>query len=691
MRQRLLKFACAAFLLCMLPDIAYVAIKRVTLYEQDHEQLTDETLGNVWKSSEYYPTTLVTGDAIYGNYASCTKVQSGKTENTLAYLPFYETGSDIYKYEDKVINKYNVDFDALVYSYVRAQSIALYSEGANVNGGDFIANNKTTGENPTSTNYLFFANNKAWKSSTVKVNESSTVTYDYSKDVWYHYSFVITKVSETSVKVDYTITNKATGDVILKNSAEFDDGRSYKCQGLHIGKQRYDGIYSVDNVKVTADVEVEGNVANEPVIENTGINADGREYTITFVEGETLHYILPGDEEKIVTEGTSVVVTAKQEGTIVAYTTRGEAASDKAEASVVLTPVLLNAPTAVLTGMSEGYSKTYTISIDNSSVEFAPTAAMSYVVKYADGTQTAAGDIKNGGTVELTMAGTLVVTAAAPGYTSSTVTVENMVAYKKVKEFALDKMTADDFGNENIWTAGTGWPRENWNQIGMTNEVVKYEVKNTKDADSKLVSVDGDVTKAISGLTLFTNRIPTVYIGFGLLASYEVVGGNNYGNIMISGAEQDQIAVYSGWKDYGRNEFLTVKDATSTFGLYRFDHILRNITVYAPATQTVTIGDALHTTFSSANALDFTGVAGVKAYVASSVLGSTVNMTQVEGAVPAGIGLILKTDAAGSFQIPVVAEAEPLAAVNMLVGTIEQTEIKASEEGSFNYVFGRRA
>ena len=106
-----------------------------------------------------------------------------------------------------------------------------------------------------------------------------------------------------------------------------------------------------------------------------------------------------------------------------------------------------------------------------------------------------------------------------------------------------------------------------------------------------------------------------------------------------------------------------------------------NITVGSAATETVTIPLANEwNTYCSGNALDFEGVAGVKAYVVSSVTATQAITTQVTQ-VPAGEGFLIQKTVADvtSIEVPVIASAA--AVTNKLVGVTEETLITAG-----NYV-----
>ena len=101
-----------------------------------------------------------------------------------------------------------------------------------------------------------------------------------------------------------------------------------------------------------------------------------------------------------------------------------------------------------------------------------------------------------------------------------------------------------------------------------------------------------------------------------------------------------------------------------------FDYVV--IKRIGDVTETKTISAAGYATYYSANALDFSAVEGLTAYVAT-VSGSEVSFTEVEK-VPAETGVLLK-GAQGDYQIPVVADGGE--AESALVGVLEATEVQA--------------
>ena len=88
------------------------------------------------------------------------------------------------------------------------------------------------------------------------------------------------------------------------------------------------------------------------------------------------------------------------------------------------------------------------------------------------------------------------------------------------------------------------------------------------------------------------------------------------------------------------------------------------------ATVSRTITPAKYATYCSPYALDFSGVSGLKAYIAVKSDNDIV-FTQVDD-VPANTGVLLKGDA-GNYAIPVIAESSTVVTSNEFVGVTEET------------------
>ena len=149
-------------------------------------------------------------------------------------------------------------------------------------------------------------------------------------------------------------------------------------------------------------------------------------------------------------------------------------------------------------------------------------------------------------------------------------------------------------------------------------------------------------------------------------------------NFTVNGGTASDYIVYNGWNNYGSGTFNTVLAGDATFGLYRYDTMLRTIKVYAPTTVTVDI-KATGSTFSSAYAIDCDALpTGVKAYKVTKMTATQVTATEVSGQVAANTGLILKADADGSYDIPVVASGAAVEG-NLLKAAVTDTEVAADK------------
>lgn len=106
--------------------------------------------------------------------------------------------------------------------------------------------------------------------------------------------------------------------------------------------------------------------------------------------------------------------------------------------------------------------------------------------------------------------------------------------------------------------------------------------------------------------------------------------------------------------------------------------------LYASPSEVVstTIGATGYSTFSCPVPLDFSGVSGLTAYVATSVTDGAVTLTPVTNA-PANTGLVLKGTADESYNIPVTASAKA-PELNMLVGCIVSTTVAEDATSKFN-------
>ena len=217
--------------------------------------------------------------------------------------------------------------------------------------------------------------------------------------------------------------------------------------GLYLMNARYQSVINVDNIKVT----IPGDYANTPVIALTGLKDSERTYTISFMEGETLHLTgTDGSQKTIGYYDTGEVLgqyvyTTTTSGTISAYTTVGTMTSETATMDVNCSPIVLPTPTYAIVSAAAGYEKVYQFTVDNSGVEMQPEIFMDFSFKSENGTDDfVLSNQNNGVKVTVPSKGTLTVTTKASGYASSTTSLMNDQSYEITQDIDLQHLTAAD-------------------------------------------------------------------------------------------------------------------------------------------------------------------------------------------------------------------------------------------------------
>jgi hypothetical protein len=143
---------------------------------------------------------------------------------------------------------------------------------------------------------------------------------------------------------------------------------------------------------------------------------------------------------------------------------------------------------------------------------------------------------------------------------------------------------------------------------------------------------------------------------------------------------------------------VTVNDVDKTADVSEGTLLISNVTADVTVTvrfvldgdvASLTITDAGVATFCSDKDLDFSDVAGVKAYTGAGFNTSTGKLVLLEVTdVPAGTGLLVK-GAAGSYEIPSKASASIYA--NLLVGVTTATSLSQTDGGYTNYILGKKS
>ena len=128
-------------------------------------------------------------------------------------------------------------------------------------------------------------------------------------------------------------------------------------------------------------------------------------------------------------------------------------------------------------------------------------------------------------------------------------------------------------------------------------------------------------------------------------------------------------------------DYLTL--ASNSVSYARYDQFQQYNLYVSPSEEvSVTIGSTGYSTFSSPVPLNFDGIDGLTAYVATTVADGKVTLSPVTTA-PANTGLVLKGTAGASYNIPVTNSAATPAS-NLLVGCIVNTTVAADATSGFN-------
>lgn len=113
------------------------------------------------------------------------------------------------------------------------------------------------------------------------------------------------------------------------------------------------------------------------------------------------------------------------------------------------------------------------------------------------------------------------------------------------------------------------------------------------------------------------------------------------------------------------------------------------VTYEVTSVSTTFSSDADYASFSSTYNLDFSGVVGLEAYIATSGSETTVSMKKVDDAA-AGTGLVLKGTAGTTYNIPVVASATDHSGENKLWAITSDQNVTAAGTGWTNYVLAKQ-
>ncbi|MDE5840259.1 MAG: hypothetical protein K2H49_05000, partial [Muribaculaceae bacterium] len=418
--------------------------------------------------------------------------------------------------------------------------------------------------------------------------------YSLSTGMWYTVTMNVnikTRKVEYSV-IDLTGNELTSGDMTVPEVDLNGEAISMFAEGIYVLMARYQSVFLFDNIKVS--YYSDGDWANTPTIALTrlGQNEDGeldlnlRAYTITFLDGETLH-VKGTNGEEIETEfadcdGAYVYETTKS-GKLEAWTTCGTATSDVASTEVECVPEPLPEVVATITSVEVGFGKTYTLTISNANVPLQPTIFINYEFIGTNGEKLSAKGEASGVKVTVPGEGTLKLTSQAFGYQETNSSVENNLEFAVKKQWDFARMTDEQIkaagfpADYQVLNSGTTDGFQNWtarkrlfyydvataaeSETGETVYASVFPFGFTNSEEQVLyyteLDVEGEVATNVAGHELFEGI--TVYAGHNVtylkhigMINNSTKGGNNK-NIDVLDLDKTDFVVINRINNYGGN------------------------------------------------------------------------------------------------------------------------------------------
>ena len=299
---------------------------------------------------------------------------------------------------------------------------------------------------------------------------------------WYKLTL---EVAGNTVKYDIT---DISGTPLKAGNYTLPDGADNRAAGMLVYGARYSSRTNVGlNLQIT--MESDEDVANAPVVTLNKVLGNDRLYKASFADGETLHYILPGEtEEKTVDywdaedeaqNPGNMMLTCTKSGTLKTWTTKNEAKSEEINIEVTTGWIKLVDPVVAIASVSEGYGKSFKVTFNDAAPEhlLPVNAAITYSIDGVD-----KGLVQNN-MVTMEGQGTLVVKVSqipafegAPEYyTPSSVTIQNNVEYQVAMETSYINWDDTHFANNPAWEAGSLEDSNLSHWLGHWQEANKYD------------------------------------------------------------------------------------------------------------------------------------------------------------------------------------------------------------------------
>ncbi len=402
---------------------------------------------------------------------------------------------------------------------------------------------------------------------------------------WYTVSLVVnvnTREVEYSV-VDLSGNGVQSGTMNVPENDKNGDPISMYAEGLFIMTARYNMTFDIDNIKIAFDSE--GDWANEPTVALTRVGKTSddeldlnlRAYTISFLDGETLH-IIGTDGSSVEAEyadcdGEYVYETTTS-GTLKAWTTSGSATSDAVEITVECTPISLPEVVATISSVETGFGKTYTLSVSNTNTPLQPAIFINYEFTGVKGEKISGEGAASGVKVTVNEEGTLKLTSEAFGYQSTTTSIENNLQFEVKKQWDFARMTDEEikkagFPDYNILNSGATSGFNNWTArkrlyyTSSTETVEKVDEEGNVSVVPATIYPFGFISEDNTENVMYyteldvEGEVATNVAGYELFDGLNVFAGHNVSYLK-------HVGVYNNATSGGNNKNIDVLDLSAT-------------------------------------------------------------------------------------------------------------------------------
>ena len=362
----------------------------------------------------------------------------------------------------------------------------------------------------------------------IKINETPTsaTDWDFSADLDscvlssnVKYTFAVEVNTETNVAT-YSILN---GETVVKTGTH-----AYVCDdriGVQTLSMNGQSVHQLSNMGLSYFVD--GVIAENPSVDLFYVEGTERNYLAQFKEGEILHwkqlgnldqdYVDPslsytnGEEYSVEfgqakegrnfegdpdAEGGQKIISCTESGTLLVWTTREDDETNKSDVisiDVVCEVENLPVPEAIISNVSEGYGKEYTLKVDNSNVTLKPSITIVY--ELTENGKTTKGEAYAGDKIKFSDKGSLKLQSADLTHVrecygrSEEVIIENNTEYeeKVSKKFDVTFDEAKTLGLTeadravDLKTPGDGsTAQSHWERI-YSDEVRGYKADGTNE------------------------------------------------------------------------------------------------------------------------------------------------------------------------------------------------------------------